>query len=298
MKIAYHPSYVLQLPTGHKFPMEKYKVLANSLSNKKQFSENFIKPEPVSFSQASFIHNKDYLNKLINLELTDREIRRCGFPLSEKLVEREFLVAGGTLDAAKYATDEQYAFNIAGGTHHAFSDHGEAFCLLNDTAIASLYLLNYCSYKKILIIDLDVHQRNGTAKILRYHQDIFTFSMHGKHNYPFKKETSDLDIELDDQTVGKIYFNFLIDSLEKISQIFKADFIFYNAGVDVLNSDQLGKLSLSLEECKKRDQIVFNYAKIKNVPIVTVMGGGYSKDLNLIIAAHLNTYDAALEIFG
>ena len=198
---------------------------------------------------------------------------------------------------AEKALKHGISMNIAGGTHHAFSDRGEAFCLLNDQAIAAKYLLKNKKINKILIIDLDVHQGNGTASIFKSNKNVFTFSMHGANNFPFKKEQSNLDIELEDNTSDIIYINKLEQIISQLINEIKPQFIFYLSGVDVINTDKLGRLSLSIEGCKKRDQIIFSICKNKEIPVQCSMGGGYSKDIKTIVNAHSNTFKVAKEIF-
>jgi acetoin utilization deacetylase AcuC-like enzyme len=248
-------------------------------------------------NQVLRVHLKKYVDRLCNLELSKNEIRSIGFPLSEALIKREFLIAGGTIMGAEKALDFGIAMNIAGGTHHAFSDRGEAFCLLNDQAIGAKHLLDKGYAKKILILDLDVHQGNGTASIFKNYQDVFTCSVHGTKNYPFKKEISNLDIEMEDQCSDKAYIDQIKNLLPKLYKQVKPDFIFYLCGVDILESDKLGRLSVSIDGCKKRDELVLSFFKEKNIPIQCSMGGGYSKDLKVIIDAHANTYRVAKNLF-
>jgi acetoin utilization deacetylase AcuC-like enzyme len=234
---------------------------------------------------------------LLKLDLSKSEIRSIGFPLSSDLVTREFLIAGGTLMGAKKALDTGIAMNIAGGTHHAFPDRGEAFCLLNDQAIAAQYLLDKGFAKKILILDLDVHQGNGTAAIFKNQPLVFSCSVHGAKNYPFRKETSDLDLALEDHCDDSTYLKILKDLLPKLYKHVQPDFVFYLCGVDVLASDKLGRLGLSLEGCKQRDKEVLSFWKKKQIPVQCSMGGGYSKELKHIIEAHANTFRVAKELF-
>ncbi|MAU58414.1 MAG: histone deacetylase [Flavobacteriaceae bacterium] len=296
--IAYHKKYKLKLPKGHRFPMEKYELLPLQLIHEGVSSQNdFFLPEYAKLEDVLEIHDKEYVLKLINSNLNKSEIRKIGFPLTEELVDREFLIAGGTIMGAEKAIKHGISMNIAGGTHHAFSNKGEAFCLLNDQAIAAKYLINKKKINKILIVDLDVHQGNGTASIFKSNKKVFTFSMHGEKNFPFKKEKSDLDIELEDNTSDKKYINKLEDTLIQLMKEVNPQFVFYLSGVDVLDTDKLGRISLSLEGCKKRDQIVFSICKNEKIPIQCSMGGGYSKDIRTIVNAHSNTFKMANEIF-
>ena len=296
--IAFDPTYRLPLAENHRFPMEKYELLPQQLLLEGTCEpEDFFVPQAAKMNQVLRVHLKKYVDRLCNLELSRNEIRSIGFPLSEALIKREFLIAGGTIMGAEKALDFGIAMNIAGGTHHAFSDRGEAFCLLNDQAIGAKHLLDKGYAKKILILDLDVHQGNGTASIFKNYQDVFTCSVHGTKNYPFKKEISNLDIEMEDQCSDKAYIDQIKHLLPKLYKQVKPDFIFYLCGVDILESDKLGRLSVSIDGCKKRDELVLTFFKEKNIPIQCSMGGGYSKDLKVIIDAHANTYRVAKNLF-
>ncbi len=296
--VAFDPIYVLPLPENHRFPMEKYELLHRQLIHEGTCEpEDFFTPTSIDYDSVTAIHNKVYVEHLKGLELTKAEIRKIGFPISQQLIDREFIIAGGTLSGSLKALKGGIAFNIAGGTHHAFSSHGEAFCLLNDQAIAAQYLLEKKLAKKILIIDLDVHQGNGTAEIFQKEDQVFTFSMHGKKNYPFKKEKSDLDIGLEDKTNDKTYLEILKEVLPKLLKNVKPDFIFYLSGVDILKSDRLGRLGVSIQGCKERDQMVLKLCREEDIAVQCSMGGGYSKDIKLIIEAHANTYRVAKKIY-
>jgi acetoin utilization deacetylase AcuC-like enzyme len=296
--IAFHPIYQHPLPEGHRFPMLKYELLPQQLVHEgTAFQANFFEPEICDLRPVLAIHKQEYVNDLIQLTLDSKAARKIGFPLSKELVERELRIAQGTIMCAKKSFDTKVSFNIAGGTHHAYSTHGEAFCLLNDQAIAAQFLLDNKLAKKILIIDLDVHQGNGTAEIFTGNSNVFTFSTHGKTNYPFKKETSDLDIAFDDNTSDEEFLKVISTVTPKLIESEKPDFIFYLAGVDILASDKLGKLSCSLEGCKKRDELVFQFCSQYQIPIQVSMGGGYSPDIKTIIEAHANTYRVAKNIF-
>ncbi|MEM9896065.1 MAG: histone deacetylase, partial [Bacteroidota bacterium] len=234
---------------------------------------------------------------LKNLDFTRQEERKSGFPISAKLVEREITINAGTIQCAEYAIKYGVSLNIAGGTHHAYSDRAEGFCLLNDIAIAARYLLDANLASKVLVIDLDVHQGNGTAEIFRENDSVFTFSMHGEKNYPLKKEKSDLDIGLPDGTNDEAYLNLLIETLPRLVKNQQPDFIFFQSGVDVLETDKLGRLSLTIDGCRKRDEVVFQTALQNSIPIVASMGGGYSENIKIILEAHANTYRTAKELF-
>ena len=296
--IAYHPIYKHPLPDGHRFPMLKYDLLPQQLLLEGTAIESdFFEPQKAALNDVLAVHSQDYVSKLINLQLDAKAVRKIGFPLSEVLIKRELIIAQGTISGCKKALETKIAFNIAGGTHHAFSNNGEAFCLLNDQAIAAQYLLNNKLASKILIVDLDVHQGNGTAEIFSDNNKVFTFSMHGKNNYPFKKEISDLDIALDDSTKDHEYLSILMETLPKLIATQKPDFIFYLAGVDILASDKLGKLSCTIEGCKKRDAFVLSMCKELEIPVQVSMGGGYSPEIKTIIEAHSNTFRVAKNIY-
>ncbi len=278
--------------------MSKYELLPQQLLHEGTITvENIFSPDPVDENWILLTHEQLYWEKLKTLSLTPREVRRTGFPLSQELINRECMIMGGTLQCAHFALTYGVAMNIAGGTHHAFTDKGEGFCLLNDIAIAANYLLDKRLAKKILVVDLDVHQGNGTAQIFRNEPRVFTFSIHGAGNYPMVKENSDLDIGLPDATEDQFYLKTLRSNLNNILNQFDPDFIFYQSGVDVLETDKLGKLSLTREGCKERDRIVLSEAKVGSIPLVASMGGGYSSDFRDIIEAHANTYRLAQEIF-
>ena len=240
-------------------------------------------------------HSLAYLQSLNDLKLSKIEERRTGFPLSKMLIQREkTIMQGGIVTSELALNNNTISMNIAGGTHHAYSYRGEGFCLLNDIAIAAHYLIANYKLSKILVIDLDVHQGNGTAEILKDNDKVFTFSMHAKSNFPFRKEESDLDIALADGIGDEEYLNQLSMSLDHILSIFKPEFVFYQCGVDVLESDKLGKLSMTLDGCRKRDQLVFDKVRNENIAMHCCMGGGYSHDINIIVDAHCNTFKEAL----
>ena len=296
--IAFHPIYKHPLPENHKFPMLKYDLLPQQLVLQGIADEkDFFAPKSVDLEYVLAIHDKEYVNSLLNLTLDAKAQRKIGFPLSAELVERELRITQGTISGCEKALKTGVAFNIAGGTHHAFTNRGEAFCMLNDQAIAAKYLLNKKLASKILIIDLDVHQGNGTAEIFQNDPAVFTFSVHGKTNYPFKKEISDLDIALPDKTGDEEYLKIINEFVPKLIAQEKPDFIFYLSGVDILATDKLGKLGCSIEGCKQRDEIVFSYCKKHEIPVQVSMGGGYSPEIKTIVDAHTNTFRVAAEIY-
>lgn len=298
LSIAFHPIYKHPLSDGHRFPMIKYELLPQQLLHEGTVNESdFFAPGLPDMAHVLAIHKKEYVHDLLNLTLDARAARKIGFPLSAELVERELIITEGTILGSKRALQHGIAFNIAGGTHHAYTAHGEAFCLLNDQAIAAQYLLDNHLAKKILIVDLDVHQGNGTAEIFAGRQDVFTFSMHGKSNYPFKKEQSHLDIALPDGTGDEAYLRILSETLPGLIDEQKPDFIFYLSGVDILATDKLGKLGCTINGCRERDAFVFKIALKHNIPLQCSMGGGYSPDIKTIIEAHANTYRVAANLF-
>lgn len=298
IKIAWHPIYAHPLPEGHRFPMLKYELIPEQLLHEGTIStENIFQPELVSEEIVSLTHDKDYWEQLRDLTLPAKEQRRIGFPLNAQLVERELRITQGTIDGTHFAMTNGVAFNVAGGTHHSGSNWGEGFCLLNDQAIAANYLLNNNLANRILIIDLDVHQGNGTAEIFRNEARVFTFSMHGDKNFPFRKEVSNLDIPLDDGVGDDEYLSLLKINLTKVFDSAKPDFVFYLSGVDVLATDKLGKLSLTKTACKERDSLVIQACKNRNLPVQISMGGGYSADIKEIVDAHCNTYRLAFDLF-
>ena len=298
LKIAWSAVYAHPLPENHRFPMIKYELLPQQLLYEGTVQpENFFEPELLPEACLIGTHDPDYWHRLKNLQLERAEIRRTGFPLSARLVERELIIAQGTVQAALFALQHGVAMNIAGGTHHAFSNRGEGFCLLNDIAIAANYLLDKGLCHKILVVDLDVHQGNGTAEIFRGKEAVFTFSMHGANNYPLRKERSDLDIALPDGTGDVAYLKQVKYHLPRLLEQFQPDFVFYLSGVDVLATDKLGRLGMSLEGCRERDAFVLKSCKENSIPLAASMGGGYSEKIAHIIEAHANTYRLAQDIF-
>jgi acetoin utilization deacetylase AcuC-like enzyme len=298
LKIAFDPIYVHPLPAGHRFPMLKYELIPEQLLHEGLIKScNLFSPDATSEDIILWTHEKNYWEQLRDLTLPTKEQRRIGFPLSARLVERELRIVRGTINGCHFALEHGIAFNVAGGTHHAGTNWGEGFCLLNDQAVAANYLLKYKLAKSVLIIDLDVHQGNGTAEIFKNKTGVFTFSMHAANNFPFRKEASDLDIPLPDGIRDVAYLNLLNAALPGIIAKQQPDFIFYLAGVDVLASDKLGKLALTKDACKARDRFVFELAKKNKIPIQVSMGGGYSPGIKDIVEAHCNTYRVANELY-
>ena len=298
LKIAFNNNYIHPLEENHRFPMIKYELIPEQLIRENTCSDkNFFKPEMIDEKIVLKTHQLQYFDRLKKQKLSSKEIREIGFPLSKDLYIREMTISKGTIDCVNFSIDNGISMNIAGGTHHAFYDRGEAFCMLNDQALAANYILDNGLAKKILIIDLDVHQGNGTASIFKNNNSVFTLSFHGKNNYPFRKEKSDLDIELEDNTNDEIYLNLLMETIPKIIDKTEPDFIFYLSGVDVLKNDKLGRLSMSIEGCKERDKYILETCYNNSIPIQISMGGGYSSILKDIIEAHSNTFRLAQEIY-
>lgn len=297
-KIAWSPVYVHDLPPKHRFPMEKYELLLQQLLYEGTITdENLFEPGIASQTDILRVHDAAYLHKLETLTLSAKEIRKTGFPLSNALIHREKVIMQGTLDCAIQALEHGVSMNIAGGTHHAYADRGEGFCLLNDIGIAAGYLLDQQLASRILVVDLDVHQGNGTASIFDGNEAVFTLSMHGDKNYPLQKEKSDMDIPLPDGTGDDQYLSLLTDHLQQVLSEFKPDFVFYQCGVDVLETDKLGRIALSLNGCEERDAIVLNNCYQLGIPVAASMGGGYSKSISVIVEAHANTFRLANNIF-
>lgn len=278
--------------------MLKYELIPGQLLHEGTITqENLIAPEPCSEQIILWTHEKAYLERLLLQTLTASEQRKVGFPQSPGLTRRELIITQGTIDCCHFALKRGIALNVAGGTHHAFSNRGEGFCLLNDQAVAANYLLQEKLAKKVLIIDLDVHQGNGTAKLFENEPRVFTFSMHGQHNYPFHKEKSDLDVPLKDGINDDAYLSILSETLTKLFKQVKPDFCFFQSGVDILETDKYGKLKVTLQGCKQRDETVFSLTKMHSIPCVVSMGGGYSPDIRNIVEAHCNTFRTAFSIY-
>ena len=298
LKIAYNSIYRHPLPEGHRFPMIKYELIHDQLLYEGTCQpDSFFSPNLADDRWVLNVHTADYIRQLKTLSISPVMVRRIGFPLSAGLIQREWIITQGTIDCSLIALTDGVAMNIAGGTHHAFSNRGEGFCLLNDVAVAARYLLDNKLAEKILIIDLDVHQGNGTAVIFRQESRVFTFSMHGKDNYPLHKEESDLDVELPSGIADEPYLNQLFEILPQLIKEQKPDFLFYISGVDILKSDRLGKLNISREGCKRRDEFVFEQARTHNLPLVVSMGGGYSPRIADSVEAHCNTFRLAEKLY-
>ena len=299
LPIAFAPCYAHPLPAGHRFPMLKYELLPEQLRREGTAgAADFFVPVPPPDADVLRVHDADYYERLRRGQLTRPEERATGFPWSAALFEREVTILGGTIECARRALAHGVAFNIAGGTHHAFRDRGEGFCLLNDQAAAAAWLLAHAQATQVLIVDLDVHQGNGTAAIFRHEPRVFTFSMHGARNYPARKEASDLDLPLPDGTDDAAYLKLLAATLPRLLAEVRPDFVFYLAGVDVLATDKLGHLALSRAGCRLRDELVLGLCHRHGLPVVVCMGGGYSERIIDIVEAHANTFRVAADLWG
>jgi acetoin utilization deacetylase AcuC-like enzyme len=279
--------------------MIKYELIPEQLLYEGSIEAgNLFSPAVCADEIVLLTHTAEYLHKLKHQELSAREQRHIGFPQSPVLTQRELIITQGTIDCCHYAMANGVALNTAGGTHHAFADHGEGFCLLNDFAVAANYLLHNKLVKQVLIVDLDVHQGNGTAKLFEQEPRVFTFSMHGRHNYPFHKEISNLDIPLEDGTNDTLYLELLQQNLVSLLNKVQPDMVFFLSGTDILQTDRFGKLQVTLEGCRQRDMMVFDQLQQRRIPCVVAMGGGYSADTRIIVEAHCNTFRAAKSIYN
>jgi acetoin utilization deacetylase AcuC-like enzyme len=284
LPVINHEDYFAKIGDDHKFPINKFGELANYLLEKKIINQ-FHKPYPCSVKTLKGAHSQTYISNIINKSLDQNGVKKIGFPLVDSVVKRSLVATGGTVLASKLALEYRIACNTAGGSHHANFDEGAGYCVFNDVAVAANYLLNKGLVKKILIVDLDVHQGNGNSDIFENNKNVFTFSMHSKSNYPAKKSKSDLDIELEDNTEDQKYIETLKDSIQLLNKK-KFDFVFYIAGVDVHFNDRLGKLKLSDDGIKKREEIVIGNFFSKKIPICGVLGGGYNKNFDKLVELH------------
>ena len=284
LSVVNHQDYFAQIGDDHKFPIDKFGELANYLI-KKKIVKKFHKPYACSEKTLKRVHSEKYIKDVKNKTLDQKTVKKIGFPLVDSVIQRSLVATGGTVLASKLAITNGIACNTAGGSHHANFDGGAGYCVFNDVAVAAQYLLDRGLAAKILIVDLDVHQGNGSADIFTKNKDVFTFSMHSKSNYPAKKSISDLDVELEDNTEDKHYLELLNFHLNELNEK-NFDFVFYIAGVDIHHNDRLGKLKISDEGIKKRDEIVTENFFLKKVPLCGVLGGGYNKDFNKLVELH------------
>ncbi len=294
MKIYYTDHYVLPLPPGHRFPMEKYARLRQRVDAAGLAApEGLLLPPVATDAQILRAHDRAYLERVVTGALTPEEQRRIGFPWSPEMVERSRRSSGATLAAARAALAEGVGVNLAGGTHHAFRDHGEGYCVFNDAAIAALSLQADGEAQRVVIIDCDVHQGNGTASILAGDASIFTFSIHGANNFPFRKEASDLDIELADGTGDADYLAALERGVCHALSAAQADIAIYLAGADAHRGDRLGRLDLTTEGMQARDELVFELCRSAGIPVAVAMAGGYGRHIDDTVEVHFNTVRAA-----
>ena len=293
MHAFYTDHFVLPLPEGHRFPMQKYRLLRETIKDHPQIT--LLEAPAASDTQLLYAHNAGYIQKVLAGELSEPEQRAIGFPWSERMVERSRRSAGATIAACLSALKQGVAVNLAGGTHHAYRDHGSGFCVFNDAAIAARMLqkMQGASFR-VAIIDLDVHQGNGTAAILKNDAHTFTLSLHGEHNFPFKKEESNLDIALPNGCSDAVYLDALQGALRDVKTTFNPQFIIYLAGADPHEQDRLGKLSLTKAGMLARDQLVYDFAKLHGLPVAIAMAGGYGKVIEETVAIHAQTIKAAL----
>lgn len=298
LRLAHSENYPIHLPEGHRFPVLKYELVRQQLEYEGVIQqEQLYSPEFVNDAEVTLVHSPDYWSRVKEMKLSEKEIRRLGFPNTGQLIWRSLSSSSGTLRAAEYALLDGCGMNLAGGTHHAFYDKGEGFCVLNDIAIAAAVLLQRKHIQKALVVDLDVHQGNGTASIFKDEPRVVTFSMHCAQNYPEPKEKSDYDLDVPAGTGDETYLEQLSGILPEIIEKTAPDLIFYQSGVDVLAGDRLGKLKLTLEGCQRRDKKVISLAAEKKIPLVVVMGGGYSHSLSKLVRAHSNTYKTAIGFY-
>ena len=284
LPVVNHKDYFAKIGDDHKFPIYKFGDLAKFLLDKK-IIKKFYSPYPCSDETLKRAHSEKYINDIKNKTLNKNGIKKIGFPLVDSVIQRSLVATGGTVLASKLAINYGIACNTAGGSHHANFDSGAGYCVFNDVAVASQYLLNKTKIKKILILDLDVHQGNGNSDIFRDNKNVFTFSMHSKSNYPAKKSVSDLDIELEDNIEDPKYLELLKDNLNQLNNE-NFDFVFYIAGVDIHYDDRLGKLKISDDGIKQRDEIVTQNFFSKKVPLCGVLGGGYNHDPKKLVELH------------
>jgi acetoin utilization deacetylase AcuC-like enzyme len=299
MKVFYSDQFVLPLPEGHRFPMKKYSMLRERVERDGICGpEDLLVPDPVTDEEILRAHEGAYLKKVISGTLTDKEMRRIGFPWSERMVERSRRASGGTLGACRAALEEGLAANLAGGTHHAFADRGEGFCVFNDSAIAPRTLRAEGLADKVIVLDTDVHQGNGTASILRGDPNVFTFSIHGAKNYPFHKEESDLDVPLSDGADDEVFLAALSGALDLVLDSATWDLAIFLAGADPFEDDKLGRLRVTKEGLAERDRMVLEGCRERGIPVAVTMAGGYAKRVEDTVDIHLQTIERAASMLA
>lgn len=279
------------VPVGHhSYPMDKYRLVPERLLKEQTLTEeNLLEPEAATLDDVLRVHTPEYVHAFVNGTLERKAMLRIGLPWSPELVRRAFAVIGGTIGAARLALHDGVAVNLAGGTHHAFADHGEGYCIFNDLVVTLRRIRMEDVVRRFLVIDLDVHQGNGTASLCQTDPDVFTFSMHGESNYPVRKERSSWDIALADGMTDEQYLDILSVALPQILERFRPELIFYQAGVDVLAGDRFGKLALTMNGVGERDRMVNEFARKAGLPLVVTLGGGYARDIHRIVEAHCQT---------
>ena len=297
MQVFYTPRYYAEIGEGHVFPIRKFELVRERLLTEGTLDPSeIIEPSPAPLENVLLVHTEDYVSRLCNGQLTQKEIRRVGLPWSESLVRRSFYAVGGTLAATHAALAEGYSSILAGGTHHSFADRGEGFCVLNDVAIAIRAMRARNRIHRAAIVDCDVHQGNGTATIFAGDHATFTFSMHGANNYPLFKAQSTLDVELPDGTGDDKYLDTLAHHLPNVFA-HDPEIVFYLAGADPFAKDKLGRLALSMDGLRERDRYVLRECYEREIPVVTVMSGGYGKDINDTVEIHCNTIRMVKRVF-
>lgn len=298
LQIQHSEAFPIPLPEGHRFPISKYELVRMQLEHEGYLNDiTLISSYPIPDEAIHLVHEPAYWQRVKQLALTDREVRRVGFPQCQELVLRSASSAAGTLEAARFALLSGLGMNLAGGTHHAFRNAGEGFCTINDMAIAIRQLQSEGLIRNALVIDLDVHQGNGTAAIFAHDPGVRTVDIHCADNYPLHKMQPDISVPLPAGTTDSGYLGIVGELIERELASSRPDIIFYQSGVDILTSDRLGKLFISPEGCKKRDEIVISGAFRHSTPIVVVMGGGYSARLADTVSAHANTYKTAIDLY-
>lgn len=295
--VFYSPYYYAEIGEGHVFPIKKFELVRDKLIAEGTLRpEEIVAPERAATEDLLLVHTEDYITRLIGGELTAKEVRKLGLPWSESLVRRSFHAISGSIEASRRALTDTVSSNLAGGTHHSFPDRGEGFCVLNDVAVATRVLQRDGLAKRFLVVDCDVHQGNGTAFIFQDSPEVFTFSMHGAKNFPLFKERSTLDIELADGTADDEYLDTLSEALPRVA-MHDPDLIFYLAGADPYENDKLGRLGLTIEGLRKRDEMVLAFARARGIPIVTTLSGGYAAEIADTVEIHCNTIRAVKSVF-
>ncbi|MCC7437459.1 MAG: histone deacetylase [Armatimonadetes bacterium] len=297
MTVFYSDSYTVQLPPGHRFPMQKYRMLRDALLEQGVLRQDELhEARPVAIGALELAHSRHYISSFCDGSVDPKIVRRIGIPWSESFVRRSLASVGGTLAAARAALKQGVAGNLAGGTHHAFRDYGEGYCVFNDIAVAALALLAEGAVRRVVVVDLDVHQGNGTAAILGNDPRMFTFSIHGQKNFPFTKIPSTLDVGVEDGTDDATYLALLSEALPRVLR-FSPDIIFYQGGVDPLHTDTLGRLRLTHNGLMQRDRMVMEAAHTHEIPLVLTLGGGYANPITDTVEAHVGTYRMVKEVF-